>query len=229
MSVAVLLAFVAAACKSSVKGGQDTGSDPTSDAGSDDDAAVAVAADSESPSGGAVDAAADATGDRAAARDAPGQCLATGPSDAGAACNQFPITGPILGTQPLSVDDAGTANGPTGGAVGDGDYDLVGWLSAFQNYSRRSIHVFNGGTHIEWVAELDGSSPTMVIRANTRTTFAGSVLTIAGVDCMSNGLFLTQSYGYTASGDDLVLYNTDMNTGALQNIYTYRRTCARGP
>jgi hypothetical protein len=53
------------------------------------------------------------------------------------------------------------------------------------------------------------------------------VLNIVAATCISaNSTFNATSYGYTAGGDELVLFYT--NTAVpLANVYTYQRTCTR--
>ena len=177
-----------------------------------------------------IPAATDAAADRSEAGDGPAACATTTPSDAGAACNTFPLTGAMVASSPLPTDDGGAATSPTGGALANGDYDLVRWqvTGAGADVTRRTIRVFGGGTRIEWAVAFTQNGTETVGRYNLRMTVSGSTLQVASVDCTADVVFQTTSYGYSVSGDDLFIFSTD-NTGALVNIYTYRRTCTRSP
>jgi len=173
----------------------------------------------------------DASADRpeaapADAHDANAACPMPQPSDAGSACNTFDITGAVV--QAEGLPDGGAGATPTGGTLVDGDYDLVRYQVAVSGSTRRTIHLFGGGTRIEWAVADPTASATTVLRANTSITRAGSTLQVT-VDCVANGVFGTTSYGYTASGDELLLFFTNPSSGELLTLYTYRRTCTRTP
>jgi hypothetical protein len=140
------------------------------------------------------------------------------------------------------VLDGGALEVPSGGTLLDGDYEFVRW----QNYpganapgcavfssttSSRAFRVFGGGTYIEWaITEAhrgpDGGEGDYWF--DTTMTASGHTLTFASYDC-GGGLNM-RSWGYTASGNDLVLFDFTGQAdgvGALDSIDTYRRACTR--
>ena len=170
-----------------------------------------------------VDASADTD---ASPADASAVCQMPQPSDAGAACNTFELTGSVV--QAEDLPDGGAGATPVGGTLVDGDYDLVRYQVPGTGSTRRTIRLFGGGTRIEWAVADPTASTTIELRANTSITPAGNTLQVT-VDCMANGLFGTTSYGYTASGDELVIFYPYPSTNPLVDVYTYRRTCTRAP
>ena len=147
------------------------------------------------------------------------------------------LTGPLCKPERFEVldggaveADGGTLAPPTGGTIIDGDYQLVRYRSVVSGVptTRRSIAIYSGATYVEWAAYEQAEatiadSQAVLLRLNTTMTASGSVWTVAGVNCGSLG---TTRYLYTASGTELDLYDADPS-GALQNIYTYQRTCSR--
>jgi hypothetical protein len=137
------------------------------------------------------------------------------------------------------VADGGTFDGPTGGAIHDGDYDLVSADTSLSSgtcpadYSggttRRRIRVFGGGTYIEWAyANSGGSGGDAGLSYDTTVQAAGHTLTFASFDCSSS--FGVSSYGYTASSGDFTYFAYSGGadgSGDLQTVVRYRRTCWR--
>jgi hypothetical protein len=137
------------------------------------------------------------------------------------------------------VADGGIIEGPAGGVIRDGDYDLVSAdasLSTGQcpaNYSsgttRRRVRVFGGGTYIQWAAtNRSESGVDTSLWYNTTVRAAGHTLTFVAFDCGDN--FPVVSYGYTASSDAFAYFAYSDNAdgaGYLQTIVRYRRTCWR--
>jgi hypothetical protein len=136
--------------------------------------------------------------------------------------------------------DGGVADGGiSGGAIRDGDYDLVSADAVLSGepcppgYSsgmtRRRIRVFGGGTYIEWAyTNRDTSGTDTNASYDTTVQAAGHTLTFASFDCGSS--FGVTSYGYTASGDDFTYFaytGSADGAGDLQTVVRYRRTCWR--
>jgi hypothetical protein len=177
--------------------------------------------------GGATGGAAGANGGLPACEtvDAPPQ---TG--DAGT-CEPFLNTGALVNEEPVTfVDggvilDGGAFEMPAGGTIADGDYDLVRWQGNTAESTRRTIRVFQGGGFIEWIGVLNGLGPdggALEFRYDTRDHIVGSTLLLDQLLCETVG---NRSYGYTASGDELVLFT---NAGSdIIGVDTYRRTCRR--
>jgi hypothetical protein len=67
------------------------------------------------------------------------------------------------------------------------------------------------------LVESGGVTGTATYRFDTTAAASGTDLTIVSVTCGSGPV--ASGYGYTATGDDLVLYDG--------NWRTFRRTCAR--
>jgi hypothetical protein len=147
------------------------------------------------------------------------------------------LIGPLCKPERFAVSDGGAveADGgtlppPTGGTIVDGDYQLVRYRSVVSGVptTRRSIAIYSGGTYVEWAAyeqaesTISDSQPVL-LRLNTTMSASGSVWTVASVNC---GSLATTQYLYTANGTELDLYDLDAG-GALQNVYTYQRTCSR--
>jgi hypothetical protein len=157
--------------------------------------------------------------------DAPPQ---TG--DAGT-CEPFLNTGALVNAEPVTFGDGGVIldggafERPAGGTIADGDYDLVRLQANGAKPTRRTIRIFENGRFIEWIGELDGTAPDggpADFRYDTRGHLAGSMLLIDQLLCETVG---NQSYEYTATSAELVLFT---NAGSdIIGIDTYRRTCAR--
>jgi hypothetical protein len=137
------------------------------------------------------------------------------------------------------VVDGGVFGGPAGGAIQDGDYDVVNADSSLSTgqctpkYSsgmtRRSVRVFGGGTYIQWAAtnsSMSGADTSLWY--NTTMRAAGHTLTFVSYDCGES--FQVMSYGYTATGDEFTYFAYSDNAdgvGYLQTVVRYRRTCRR--
>jgi hypothetical protein len=189
--------------------------------------------EAEGPADGGSDGAAGDADDGGTAQ----QCAAQSTVDGGPTeCNQVEATGAWCDGEAFTSDDGGVVDddggaieGPAGGALTDGDYDLIRYrTSPGGDRTRRTLRVLNCATLIEWAIDYDdGSTGLTTIRADTTVNPSGNVLNIVAVTCVSaNSTFNTTSYGYTASGDELVLFYTNA-AGTLANVYTYQRTCTR--
>jgi hypothetical protein len=173
---------------------------------------------------GAGDAGGDGGGAGAAGE---AQCPADGPPDGGlGACATYPINGDWCAYEPLMTSE-GT---PAGGTVVDGDYDLVGIrrAGAVAGRERRTIRLLKPGglSQIQLAAQTDITG-VVEFRWSASLTPVGTFLYMSTIFCSSNGGTPPLSYGYTASGTDLVLYERFQSTGELVFVYTYRRTCRR--
>jgi hypothetical protein len=177
-------------------------------------------------SGGAAGAGASGGLPACATVDAPPQ---TG--DAGT-CPSFLDTGALVNPELLTTGDGGVVldggafETPAGGTIVDGDYDLVRLQTDVAGATRRTIRVFQSGGLIEWTGVLNAASPpdggAIEFRYDSQGHTAGSTLVIDQILCEPVG---NESYGYTATGDELVLF---ANTGSgIIGVDTYRRTCNR--
>jgi hypothetical protein len=113
---------------------------------------------------------------------------------------------------------------PAGGTLVDGDYELVRavWGTTSQ-HTQRTIRLFASGTYTEWEVDQDSTQPeadggVMHFRINASWTISGSTLTITSVGCGN----LSGPYGYTASGDELHLFNF-----SADGYFVYKRVCTR--
>lgn len=153
-----------------------------------------------------------------------------------ATCNTIQPDGQPVASEMLAAiggyvpEDGGTLETAVGGPLLDGDYDFVRWQAQPGNSSIRKIRVFGGGTYVEWVvanARQGGADAGFAsMWYDTTAATAGSTLSLSFV-C---GNVLVTSYGYTASGDDLVLFDygaAGPTSGTLFSVDTYRRTCTR--
>jgi hypothetical protein len=103
----------------------------------------------------------------------------------------------------------------------DGDYDLVGVAWA-NGSTRRTIRLFASGTFIEWAID-DGTPGTDAglehFRIDSPVTATGHTLQVTSSSCIGT---LSDSFGYTATGDQLQLFNFEASA-----LFTYQRTCVR--
>ena len=121
--------------------------------------------------------------------------------------------------------DGGALDEPLGGALLDGDYDLIRYRTQLTGRSKRTIRILGGGTRIEWAIQRESAAGLGEVRVNTTVMPTGSTIAVVASTCGELG---TTSYRYTATGTDLVIYHYDPSgSGALVNVYTYRRTCRR--
>jgi hypothetical protein len=168
-----------------------------------------------------------------------------GGTDAGSACSSIVLDGPWINRGCFDrmgdggVADGGSFDGPAGGAIRDGDYDLVSADTSLSggpcpaDYSggmtRRRIRVFGGGTYIEWAyTNRDSSGTDTSVWYDTTVQAAGQTLTFVSFDCGES--FGVTSYGYTASGDLFTYFGysgSAAGAGDLQSVVRYRRTCWR--
>jgi len=139
----------------------------------------------------------------------------------------------VAGTDGGVALDGGASEEPSGGSMVDGDYDLVRFriIGIPSRRIRRSVRIFEGGTYIEWLVDNETSNGDAGVtideaRFDSRQVFAVSPTFTLTIVCNNPGLTNSDySYSYTATGDELVIFNYYM--GRLVNIYTYRRNCAR--
>ena len=155
-------------------------------------------------------------------------------SSQGGTCNTIVITTNgivsemVGGTDGGLVLDGGATVTPAGGTIRDGDYDLVRWQNlAGGGLTYRTIRVFDGGAYIEWAfhqmeAGYDGGFQNL--KFDTTATIAGAKMTYAFPCGRDVGIF---DFDYTASGDDLLLFDTRGTGGSIDSVDTYQRTCAR--
>ncbi len=139
--------------------------------------------------------------------------------------------------------DGGTVELPLGGPLRDGDYTLVRWQILIGSsectqpvYTSISsgIRLFDGGTSLQ---EADVSNEPNNLQAfnynwlNAGVSASGNVLSFSEGDCGGLPFGGNQSLAYTASGDELVLFQssnvTFVGEGQLLYVYTYQRTCTR--
>jgi hypothetical protein len=128
--------------------------------------------------------------------------------------------------------DGGASEEPSGGSMPDGDYDLIRYriIGTPSGRTRRSVRIFEGGTFIEWLIDNENSNGDAGVtvtdfRIDTRQQPSGPDPFMLTITCGGDVISPQFSYSYTATGDELVLFN--YFGGRLVNIYTYRRTCAR--
>ncbi len=160
-------------------------------------------------------------------------------------CNSIVLTGPtvVRGCFDRQGDggvlDGGMFEGPAGGAIRDGDYDVISADSSLSmgtcasstssGTTQRSIRVFGGGTYIEWGAVNHGTSGADTnLWYDTTMRVSGHTLTFVSYDC--GDTFVLISYGYTATDDSFTYFAYSDNAdgaGYLQTVVRYRRTCWR--
>ncbi len=168
-------------------------------------------------------------------------------TSASGTCNSIVLKGPWVDRGCFDrqgdggVLDGGVFEGPAGGVIRDGDYDVVSADSSLSTgtcagggfgggMTRRSIRVFGGGTYIEWAATnrgIAGSAETN-LWYDTTMRVSGHTLTFVSYDC--GDTFVVVSYGYTATADSFTYFAYSDNAdgaGYLQTVVRYRRTCWR--
>jgi len=113
---------------------------------------------------------------------------------------------------------------PAGGTLIDGDYELIRavWGTTPQ-HTQRTIRLFASGTYMEWVVDQDSTAAeadggVIHYRINAAFTKSGNTLTVAQVNCGN----LNGPYDYTASGDQLILFNY-----FADGYFVFKRTCVR--
>ena len=118
----------------------------------------------------------------------------------------------------------GALETPAGGTLVDGDYELVRavWGTSSQ-HTQRTIRLSASGSFTEWVVDQDNTQPdadggVMHYRFNATWTASGTTLTVTSVGCGT----LPGPYGYTASGDELDLFNF-----TADGYFVYKRVCTR--
>jgi len=124
--------------------------------------------------------------------------------------------------------DGGPVEAPAGGAILDGDYDLVGLQLPVGpgQTTRRTIRVFGGGSYIEWAVALQNPSfdgGVQELWYNTTAAPTGSTLGASIVCGVVGGLD-----AYTAAGNTLTffVYLHSLDETPI-GVDVYRRTCTR--
>src|SRR6185436_20672199 len=162
-------------------------------------------------------------------------------------CNSIVLNGPWIGRGCFDrqgdggVLDGGLFDGPAGGVIRDGDYDVIsadGSLTtgtcagggSAGGETRRRIRVFGGGTYFEWAASNRATNGATHdgFWYDTTMRAAGHTLTFVAFDCGES--FGVTSYGYTATADEFTYFayaNNAADAGILQTVVRYRRTCWR--
>jgi hypothetical protein len=159
------------------------------------------------------------------------------PSSDGGACATLTAAGPLVTSVPVNdnfqggvVEDGSVDVKGAGGTVLDGGYDLIRWENgAGGKQTRRTIRVFNDGTYVQWDAAVaSGDAGFSDVRYDTLNSISGHTFALTSFPCTASiGI---HSYGYTATGDDLVFFDYDGGSDGNANVIsvdTYRRTCVR--
>ncbi len=113
---------------------------------------------------------------------------------------------------------------PAGGALIDGDYDLVQYYGGiYSQPTRRTIRLFNAGTYIEW--SIDNDNPpsdggVTHYRFNSAQTPAGTSLGNLKGTCIPN--VSGSEFGYSATGDQLEIIDF-----YAESLFVYQRRCTR--
>jgi hypothetical protein len=188
-------------------------------------------------SAGASGAAGAAAAGGGAGTGSPPCLLQTLPVADGGVCHPLLASGPLITAVPVIdnfqggvVEDGGVQVQPAGGAILDGDYDLVRWENGDGGHqTRRTIRVSGAGSYVEWdAAVMLGDAGFADRRYDTANSASGHTFSLLYFPCGS--AFGVQSYGYTATGDELVFFDysglIDGN-GDVTSVDTYRRTCTR--
>ena len=134
----------------------------------------------------------------------------------------------VGGTDAGIVLDGGASVTPAGGAIQDGDYQLICWQNiGGQGLSYRTLRVFAGGAYIEWDfhqmnADYDGGFQNL--KFNTTATIVGDTMTYT-YPC--GGDVGIHDFEYTAEGNDLLLFDTRGSDDSVDSMDTYQRTCSR--
>lgn len=166
----------------------------------------------------------------------------------GVLCNTIPNPGTFISAVcGVEADggvalDGGAVERPAGGVLRDGDYTLVGWQIFLGSAEctvpvhtsiSSGIRLFDGGTVMQ---EADVSNePSSLTTFNYNWLNCGvsaseNVISFTMGDCGGLPFGGYQSMAYTASGDDLTLFQTTggfAGGGQLIYTYAYRRTCSR--
>ena len=152
------------------------------------------------------------------------------------ACNTIETGGQPVASEMLDAvgggarEDGGAIAAPSGGTILDGDYDFVRWEDLPGTSSIRRLRVFGGGTYVEWlVSNARGPGPDAGFASKWYDTVAGSSGSTLSLSYVCGDVLVT-SYGYTARGDDLVLFDDGAAgpaSGTLFSVDTFRRTCTR--
>jgi hypothetical protein len=157
--------------------------------------------------------------------DGPGADWAGVPAcpspDAGAGdCNNLRVRGAII--DPVVNADASSWPVPTGGAIEDGEYDLVAAEStSAQGFRRGHTMRVVGPRRIEWVIRLDSSSA--IYTYSTDVVIAGDTVSFV-LTCGQDQVVHAPSYRFSAAGNEVRFYSRDEPT-MTQQVSTYRRRC----
>jgi hypothetical protein len=148
-------------------------------------------------------------------------------------CNAIVVPAAWLTAVAIPPADGG-ALAPAGGAILDGDYDMVRWQTvAGGAMTRRTIRVFSSGAYIEWaLKQPDATASTdggvLPEAYDTTMSYGGHTATFVSTSC--GGGLTIHSYGYSATGDDLMFFDYQSGfdgNGTLVAVDGYHRTCAR--
>jgi hypothetical protein len=144
-------------------------------------------------------------------------------------CSEFVPTGAVITPERAVLGDGGIylpggeLASPAGGTLVDGDYDLVRavWGTTMRK-TQRTIRISNGGTFFEWVINQDdpqSTGATMHYRFNTTMSRSGTSLNKTAIGCDGT---LSDTFGFTAAGDELELFNLNFD-----GLFVYKRSCRR--
>ncbi len=118
---------------------------------------------------------------------------------------------------------AEAAPAPTGGTIADGIYDLVAehefGFGIPNTYQRAALRIFDAGAHAEFISDPDFDNPDYDTPHELLTLSPADATTLNfDVTCPTTGvLFPHATRGYSASGDDLWLFQS-----SLIEVYTKR-------
>jgi hypothetical protein len=172
----------------------------------------------------------------------PACAITTRPNDPTAAtisalsgtCNTIVVTADgVTGELVVAVDggvevDGGAKVTPAGGTIRDGDYDLIRWQNiGGGGLSYRTLRVFDGGAYIEWnfhQADSTYDGGFQNLKFDTNVTMTAETMTFAYTCGGDVGI---PDFGYSATGNDLLLFDTVGFYGLVDSVDTYQRTCAR--
>jgi hypothetical protein len=111
---------------------------------------------------------------------------------------------------------------PAGGTLVDGDYEMVRAVWGTETlHTQRTIRLSNGGSYSEWVIDQDSPQDAGVThyRINATLAASGTTLQVTATNCTGT---VANSFGYTAAGDELDLFNF-----SAAAVFVYKRICTR--
>ena len=111
---------------------------------------------------------------------------------------------------------------PTGGAIEDGEYDLVAAESTgAQSFSRRHTMRVTAQRPTEWVIRPGTTASS--ITYNTDAVISGVTMSLT-LTCGQDQVIQPPPYRFSAAGGEVTIYYRDDATGT-QTLTTYRRRC----